>query len=665
MLELKDLKGIGEGRLAALHRANIHSVQALILTLPSSYRDLTKDTPVGDLVPGMTVCVTGCISRAPKMSRFKGLGRVTAALKDESGTLPLQWYNQPWMKDNLPEDGEITLYGTVMADKNGKLLMNGAQIVHERAILPVYRALKDIPGKTLQQVLQQALEQIDECCPETLPEYVRMKYGLCERNFALRQAHFPLNMENLSIALRRLSFEGMLFYQAATVLMRGEREAGAVIAPGQGREFMKTLPFPPTSAQSRVLDEIEKDMAAPMAMNRLVQGDVGCGKTAVAFAALYGCVKSGFQGVMMAPTEILARQHMESAKALLEPLGIRCGLLLGGMKAKERRDALAAIASGEWQIIFGTHALLSENVEYDNPGLIVTDEQHRFGVKQRNILNRKTNLRPNALVMSATPIPRSLALVLYGDLDMSVVDEMPPGRTPVRTRVVPEEKRDDMYRFITDEVGKGRQVYIVCPMVEESDMTDAKSAKETYATLCTGPLSRLRLGLTWGGQNAKEKESVLNDFVSGNIDVLVATTVVEVGVNVPNASVMVIENADRFGLSQLHQLRGRVGRGAEISWCFLMAKPNERLKTLCETNDGFEVAKKDLEMRGSGDFLGTRQHGARLLPGMNFMTDAYLLEQSVSCVKLLQRPGYEEEWETVKRNALILFRDTMEDIAMN
>ena len=665
MLELKDLKGIGEGRLAALHRANIHSVQALILTLPSSYRDLTKDTPVGELVPGMTVCVTGCISRAPKLSRFKGLSRVTAALKDESGTLPLQWYNQPWMKDNLPEDGEVTLYGTVMADKNGKLLMNGAQIVHERSILPVYRALKDIPGKTLQQVLQQALEQIDECCPETLPEFVRMKYSLCERNFALRQAHFPLNMENLSIALRRLSFEGMLFYQAATVLMRGEREAGAVIAPGRGREFMKTLPFPPTSAQSRVLDEIEKDMAAPMAMNRLVQGDVGCGKTAVAFAALYGCVKSGFQGVMMAPTEILARQHMESAKALLEPLDIKCGLLLGGMKAKERREALAAIASGEWQIIFGTHALLSENVEYDNPGLIVTDEQHRFGVKQRNILNRKTNLRPNALVMSATPIPRSLALVLYGDLDMSVVDEMPPGRTPVRTRIVPEEKRDDMYRFITDEVGKGRQVYIVCPMVEESDMTDAKSAKETYAALCTGPLARLRLGLTWGGQNAKEKESVLNDFVAGNIDVLVATTVVEVGVNVPNASVMVIENADRFGLSQLHQLRGRVGRGAEISWCFLMAKPNERLKTLCETNDGFEVAKKDLEMRGPGDFLGTRQHGARLLPGMNFMTDAYLLEQSVSCVKLLQRPGYEEEWETVKRNALILFRDTMEDIAMN
>ncbi|MBO2515921.1 MAG: ATP-dependent DNA helicase RecG [Clostridiales bacterium] len=665
MLELKDLKGIGEGRLAALHRANIRSVQALILTLPSSYRDMTKDTPVGELVPGMTVCVTGCISRTPKLSRFKGLSRVTAAIRDESGTLPLQWYNQPWIKDNLPEEGEVTLYGSVMADKNGKLLMNGAQIVHERAILPVYKALKDIPGKTLQQILKQALEQIDECCPETLPEFVRMKYGLCERNFALRQAHFPLSMENLAIALRRLSFEGMLFYQAATVLMRGEKEAGAVIAPGRGKEFLQSLPFPSTGAQARVLDEIEADMASPAAMNRLVQGDVGCGKTAVAFAALYGCVKSGFQGIMMAPTEILARQHMESAKAQLEPLGVRCGLLLGGMKAKERREALAAIASGEWQVIFGTHALLSESVEYAAPGLIVTDEQHRFGVKQRGTLSKKSALKPNALVMSATPIPRSLALVLYGDLDISVVNEMPPGRTPVKTRVVPEEKRGDMYRFIADLVHQGRQAYIVCPMVEESETLDAKSAKETYAALCTGPLSQLRLGLTWGGQGAKEKEKVLGEFVAGSIDVLVATTVVEVGVNVPNASVMVIENADRFGLSQLHQLRGRVGRGAEVSWCFLMAKPNERLKTLCETSDGFEVAKKDLEMRGPGDFLGTRQHGTRLLPGMNFMTDTYLLEQSAACVRLLQTPGYEEEWETVKENARALFRETMEDIAMN
>lgn len=317
-MELKDLKGIGPGRLAALERAGIRSVSRLILTLPDSYQDMSRSCPVAEAVPGSVCCVTGVLSRAPKLSRFKGLSRVTAALSDESGTLPLEWYNQPWVKEQLPEEGEVTLYGRVMKNKQGKAVMSSPRVVHERSIIPVYRALKDIPGKTLRQIIAQALEQTEECCPETLPELVRMKYSLCERNFALRQAHFPDNGEMLQLALRRVAFESMLFYQAATILLRGERTEGArIFCPGAARRFLDSLPFPATGAQERTLKEIEQDMAAPAAMNRLVQGDVGCGKTAVAFGALYITACAGHQGVLLAPTEILARQHLESAKQML------------------------------------------------------------------------------------------------------------------------------------------------------------------------------------------------------------------------------------------------------------------------------------------------------------------------------------------------------------
>ena len=665
-MELRELKGVGPGRLAALEAAGIRSMTALLLTLPDGYRDMTESVPIARAEPGSLCCVTGFFSRTPKVSRFRGLTCVTASLKDDTGTIALQWYNQPWITEQLPREGEVTLYGRVSENKQGRRVMNSPRVVRERCIEPEYRKLKQIPGKTLRQIILQALEQLEECCPETLPDIVRVRYQLCERNFALRQAHCPDSAASLQIALRRLSFEGMLFYQAATAVMRGEKQAGVVIGDGEARrEFIASLPFPMTGAQSRALAEIAADMASPWAMNRMVQGDVGCGKTAVAFGALYLCAKTGFQGALIAPTEILARQHLESARQTLAPLGIRCVLLLGGMRAKETREPLAAIASGEAQVIIGTHALLSEGVEYASLGLIVTDEQHRFGVKQRNALNRKASVRPNALVMSATPIPRSLALVLWGDLDISVIDELPPGRVPVRTRIVPESKRQDLYSFILREHEQGRQAYIVCPLVEENETLDARSAREVYAELSCGPLGSLRLGLTWGAQESGEKEQVLRSFAAGEIDVLVATTVVEVGVNVPAASVMVIENAERFGLSQLHQLRGRVGRGSDAGWCFLMAEKNERLKTLCETNDGFAVAQKDLELRGPGDFLGTRQHGAVLLPGMRHAEDLSVLSETAACVKLLQRPGYEEEWRQVKSVAVSLFREMIEDIAMN
>jgi len=419
-----------------------------------------------------------------------------------------------------------------------------------------------------------------------------------------------------------------LLFQTGLMLLRsgGGRQGVQIDCMEEdGEEFWKTLPFSPTNAQRNALKEILRDMAAKAPMARLVQGDVGCGKTAIAFGAMYACAQYGWQCALMAPTEILAEQHYESAKAMLEPLGVKCGLLKGGMGAKARREAKEAIASGQWQAVIGTHALISKDIEYKNLGLVITDEQHRFGVEQRTVLQEK-GASPNVLVMSATPIPRTLSLILYGDLDITVVGELPPGRTPVKTRIVPEAKREGMYGFLLSEIANGRQIYIVCPLVDASEAVEAKSAEEVYKELCEGPLASVRVGLAHGKMKNADKEEVLSAFRSGELDVLVATTVIEVGVNVPNASVMVVENADRYGLSQLHQLRGRVGRGSEISWCFFMAEPNERLKTLVETNDGFKVAEKDLELRGPGEILGTRQSGA-VSPGPGAMLgDSVLLK---------------------------------------
>lgn len=670
MMPLSDLRGLGSARLETLNKAGIRTMADLLTTLPLRYQDTSALTPIKDIAPGQEVCVSGWPKADPRLSRFRGLTSVTLRLLDESGGVQVVWFNQPWLQTQIHKEDCLTLYGRVDRDKQGKIRLVSPVIVHERGILPVYRALPGLPAKSMRDLIRQALTQLEDCCPESLPEILRIKYHLCERNFALRQAHFPETKENLAIALRRVAFENILLYQAAAASLRGERARGIQVPLPSGgvRDYWASLPFPPTGAQKRVLDEIAKDLSAPHAMGRMVQGDVGCGKTALAFGAMYLCARAGYQSALMAPTEILARQHLESAKKTLEPLGVSCGLLIGGMKAKERREALENIASGAWQCVIGTHALISEGVTYQNLALAVTDEQHRFGVRQRRLLSKKAaeeEEAPNELVLSATPIPRTLALVLYGDLDISVVDELPPGRTPVKTRIVPEDRREGLYDFIRREAAQGRQTYIVCPLVEESEMIDARSAQDTYAELSTGPLSDLRLGLTYGNQDAAEKEETIQKFSQGELDVLVSTTVIEVGVNVPSATVMVIENADRFGLSQLHQLRGRVGRGAEDSWCFLMAAPNERLKTLCETSDGFKIAKKDLEIRGPGDFLGTRQHGDTLIPGMALGADVQMLEETSNCLKWLRSPGYENEWEQVKQAAQAAFANALNDIAMN
>lgn len=668
-MELSMLKGIGPTRLESLRAMGIVSLRDLLCYLPVRYEDRTQEVPCA-LAQGGDVLVQGVVLDQPKLSRFNGLTKVTATLHDESGKLPMVWYNQPWVCQQLPVNETIMMYGRVVV-KNGRRTLQNPQRVLEPSILPVYKAVKGIPAKIFREMMQTALTQVDDCCPETLPRSLRLRQGLCERNFAIRQAHFPDNLDNLRTARKRLAFEQMLMYQAAIGLMRNHQEDGFALPLGDDATdiFWQRMPFAPTNAQKRVLKEISHDLRRERAMSRLVQGDVGCGKTALAFGAIAMTCGAGYQAAMMAPTEILARQHYESAKALLEPMGIKCGLLIGSMKAKEKRAAHAALADGSYQAVFGTHALISEGVAYQKLGLVVTDEQHRFGVRQRSILQEKGLVgerAPHVLVMSATPIPRTLALILYGDLDVSVVDELPPGRTPVRTRVVPEDKRADMYAFLREQIRQGRQAYVVCPLVEDSEAVEnVRSAKATYEALANDELSGLRVGLTWGAQPAEEKAQVLHNFAAGQLDVLISTTVIEVGVNVPNASVMVIENAERFGLSQLHQLRGRVGRGSAESWCFLLAEENERLRILCKTNDGFVVAQKDLELRGPGDLMGTRQSG-EMMAGFLLDGDVRMLEEASRCMKQLREdPALLEERQAVETEAALYYRDKLSHVALN
>ena len=668
-MELTSLKGIGPTRLESLRAMGIVSLRDLLCCLPVRYEDRTRITPCGEARAG-EVLVMGEVRDAPKLNHFAGLTRVTATLHDDSGRLPMVWYNQPWVCQQLPMGERVMLYGRV-AEKNGRRMLQNPQRVEEMSLQPVYRAVKGIPAKTFREMMRTALTQVDDCCPETLPRSLRLRHGLCERNFAIRQAHFPDSVDNLRIARRRLAFEQMLMYQAALGMLRGRTESGFAmsIAPDAPEAFWRVMPFTPTGAQRRVLAEIADDLRRDRAMSRLVQGDVGCGKTALAFGAIAMVCGAGYQAAMMAPTEILARQHYESARAMLEPLGIRCGLLTGSMRAREKRVARQALESGEWQAVFGTHALISEGVAYHRLGLSITDEQHRFGVRQRSALQDKGESgqrAPHVLVMSATPIPRTLALILYGDLDISVVDELPPGRVPVKTRIVPMEKRSGMYGFLREQVRQGRQAYVVCPLVEDSEAIDnVRSARATYDGLTRGELAGLRVGLTWGAQGAEEKADVLHRFAAGELDVLVSTTVIEVGVNVPNATVMVIENAERYGLSQLHQLRGRVGRGSAESWCFLLAEENERLRILVQTNDGFLVARKDLELRGPGDLMGTRQSG-EMMADFLLDGDVRLLEEASRCMKQLREdPALYEERQAVETEAALYYRERLSRVALN
>lgn len=641
MMELGDLEGIGPIRLETLRAVGIVSLRDLLFTLPVRYEDHHTISPCSAKHAGM-ILVSGEFREALKTNYFHGISRVQGTISDDSGRLPVCWYNEPWITKQIQPGEQIRLYGRLNV-KDGRRTLQNPRIITDSGWFPVYRALKGFPAKSFRNLIRQALDHLEDCCPETLPSSFRLNNRLCELNFALREAHFPTSMENLEIARRRLSFERILLYLVYVSVSGKKRNKACPFRTDRRDEerYWASLPFEPTGSQRRVLNDIADDLKKDSAMARLVQGDVGSGKTAVAFGALFLAYQSGYQSCMMAPTEILAVQHYENAQKILAPLGMQCRLLTGSTKARERRIILKELQDGICNAVFGTHALISRDVRYANLGLAVTDEQHRFGVSQRSALQEKgtgtDSICPHVLVMSATPIPRSLALILYGDLDISVISELPKGRKPVRTRLVPESKREDMYHFLTNEVKNGRQAYIVCPIVEDSEKSDElHSAKEVYETLTQHELRELRCALTWGSQKSEEKDRILNGFIQGEYDVLIATTVIEVGINNPNATIMIIENAERFGISQLHQLRGRVGRGSEESWCFLLAESSEKLDVLCRTNDGFVISKKDLELRGPGDLIGTRQSGDAGVLSM-ITGDSYLLEEVSETVRELHR----------------------------
>ena len=657
-MELSDIKGIGKTRLKALHAAGICSLRDLLYAVPVQYRDLGKITAIADAQIGMRATVDVAREGEAKLSRHGKLSRVTCTFTDATGRLTGVWFNQPYMRNVLNNGTHFTFHGMVEAQGKGKKILNPS-IERDLRIVPVYKPIEGIPQRTHEKMVLEILDQAETICPETLPESLLRQHNLMPCAAAIRALHAPAAMDEVAGAQRRFAFEQMLLYQAAVRMVRELRKESTAIPSDEKAldTFWNALPFAPTGAQRRTLAEIAGDMASGRAMARMVQGDVGSGKTAVAMGAMLLCVQAGHQCALMAPTEILARQHYEGMKDFFEARGYGCGLLLGGMTAKERREAKRCLETGEWQVAIGTHALISKSIQYKDLGLCITDEQHRFGVAQRTALINKGSsgdIAPHLLVMSATPIPRSLALVMFGDLDLSIIDELPPGRLPVTTRIVPEEKREGMYGFLQKELEAGRQAYIVCSLVEESETDDElKAAKDHARDLADSVLKEWSVGLTYGTQPALEKADALHSFAAGQTQVLVATTVIEVGVNVPNATLMIIEDADRYGLAQLHQLRGRVGRGTAQSWCFLMAQPNDRLRTLVSTNDGFEVARADLEQRGPGELLGTRQHGEALIPGgAAAYGSMQLLYEAAHCAEELSTdPERAEVWAEITRQA--------------
>ena len=653
MRSLESIKGFGPVRLKALAARGIETALDLVETLPTGYKDTTRPLSPAQMTEGRQVCFTGFVKGKPALHYARGMRWVSATIADECGAVRCMWFNQPWMKERLFDTCEVTLYGRCVRKKSGLFVINPS-LEEPGSIIPVYAAVPGVGQKPLRDAVKLLLDEYDE--PDPLPRTLVERCGLMDRLDALREAHFPTNFDRLAQAKERLAYEELLLFQAGVAGAAGERRRARPLEIQDAwiEEFFDKLPFAPTNAQRRVAGEVAAD----------IRGDRG--KTLIALCAMYLCVRAGGQAALMAPTEILASQHLQSAVQTLAPLGVTCGLLTGHMTAAEKRRAKEAIAAGAWQAVIGTHALISEGVEFANLRLTITDEQHRFGVRQRTTLEGKGDA-PHVMVMSATPIPRTLSLVLYGDLDLSAVDEMPPGRTPVRTRIVPEEKREGLYAFIRAQAAQGRQAYVVCPLVGEAELDDAalRSAAQEQKELAQA-LAPLKVGLVHGKMNKAQKEDTLAAFYAGTLDVLVATTVIEVGVNVPNATVMVIEGAERFGLAQLHQLRGRVGRGAQESWCFLMAEPNERLKTLVSTNDGFVVAQKDLELRGAGEFFGTRQHGEPQMPALMLTGDVRLLERTrQTFLQISRQAAYRDEYRAVLEAANRRFARSGQFLARN
>ena len=642
------LKGVGERRAALLKKLGIFCLEDLILHFPRSYEDWKNITTIQRAPVGEACCVRAFVDHAPKEQMVRqGMLLYKTTVMDGSGVLGVTFFNNPWQAEKLREGEEYLFYGRV-SQNFFKLEMASPQIapVHEARLRPVYPLTEGINGRQLEALVLRALEEALPQVEETLAEDLRRAYDLCGLREALKGIHAPVDMEDALQARKRLIFEELLLLQLGLRRLRvGERERKAPPLPrGAGEAFLTSLPFLPTAAQLRAVAEAEADMAGSVPMRRLLQGDVGSGKTAVAAALLYAAARSGFQGALMAPTELLARQHYATLRKLFEGLlpEESCALLVGSTPAREKRAVKKALLEGTLPIIVGTHALLQQDVAFANLALAVVDEQHRFGVRQRAALEAADDaLAPHTLVMSATPIPRSLAMVIYGDLDISVLDELPPGRTPVETYCVGGALRERAYKYVKKHLDAGRQGYVVCPRVEENENTGDLAAAEQYAEqLSREQFSDYRVGLLHGKQKAKQKEETMRAFAAGELQLLVATTVIEVGVDVPNAVIMVIENAERFGLAQLHQLRGRVGRGSEKSTCILISdtegeEARRRHEIMAQTGDGFVIAREDLILRGPGEFFGQKQHGLPPLRLADMLRDAGLLEQCRAAAQVI------------------------------
>ena len=651
------LKGVGPKTAERFEKLGIVTLADLLCHYPRRYLDFSKPYTIAT-APLDTECVVKAEVFAKPGGRIlpggRRMERITAG--DDVSSLEITWFNNPYAAQKLELGREYYFQGIVTGGMLRRQMVNpqvrtDAQVesIPFEAVYPQTEGLSSgVIAKCVRQLLPHA-----ELLPDPLPPEMLQKYRLLSKAEAVRAIHCPASEEEAFAARRRLIYEELLILQLGIGRMknRGAARTGAPMQKLDPEPFWATLPFSPTGAQRRAVEEILTDMAGETSMNRLLQGDVGSGKTLVAAAAIWACIRSGYQAALLAPTEILASQHAENLNRLLSPFGMRVALLTGGMKAAARRATLAAIRDDEADLIVGTHAILSEGVKFARLGLAVVDEQHRFGVRQRGMLAEKAE-NPHLLVMSATPIPRTLGLLIYGDLDISILDELPPGRKPVKTRCITGKKREALYGFLDREIDAGRQVYLVCPAIEETPDGGLNAVKRYYEDIAKALLPERRVGLMHGKLKPKEKAAVMEDFKAGRLDALVSTTVIEVGVDVPNATVMVIENAERYGLSALHQLRGRVGRGAAVSWCFLVSdntseNVQKRLKFLCSTADGFAVAQYDLETRGPGDFFGSRQHGLPTLQIADLMNDTRTLHAAQSEAvallaedPLLERPDH-------------------------
>jgi ATP-dependent DNA helicase RecG len=644
---LQFVKGVGPQRAAQLAKKGLATVGDALFFIPHRHEDRTRLTPLRSLAPGdvATVAVTvGGVSPPPP-----GRGRMPlkAMVRDATAHVIAVWFGQRYLAKTLKRGMSLVLHGKVDRFQGALTIrVDDFEIVesdgeddrlHTGRLVPVYSTTEGLTQRPLRKIMWSIVEAHVRDVPEMLPDAVRARRRLPGLAEALRHAHFPASEEARAAAYRRLAFDDFLLLQVGLAILRARVTRGRGIAmnpPGAlAARLRGALSFTLTAAQERVWTEIRRDMAAPHPMHRLLQGDVGSGKTIVAALAVITAIEAGYQAAVMAPTEILAEQHFATFRRLLEPLGLDVVLLSSALKPRERAARRAAIAAGTIACVIGTHALVEQGVEFERLGLAVVDEQHRFGVQQRAKLRGKAE-RPDLLVMTATPIPRTLALTLYGDLDVSVLDELPPGRLPVVTVARTETKRAEIYRFLHDQIAAGRQVYVVYPLVEESELIDLKAATDMARELQEGAFRDVAIGLLHGRLSSEEKDAVMQRFKAGEIQLLVSTTVIEVGIDVPNASVMLIEHAERFGLSQLHQLRGRVGRGQWKSYCILLTSgsPTEdarrRVRAMTETNDGFKIAEVDLELRGPGEFFGTRQSGLPEFRAADLIRDAAILGEA-------------------------------------